>query len=1075
MAVAYLLHTDDTNDDFSAIDGLDDDAEVIIALCQALDRRDLSSPSASTFTDELSDRPRWLQGRDSRRGMALRRCVAMPSGDFEVHVTGTSELVRGHQAVFLSALDQIQELRPESTILTNDTSPGYRKAKLYLDALLKRTPPTDAALSIAPQAAINPASYQLEPAEMVFGLGRYRARGPQMRPRLLIADAVGLGKTIEVGILVTELIKRGRGDRILCLAKKSMLAQFQQELWARFNIPLVRLDSLGIARLRTRIPANRNPFSCYNRIVISIDTLKDTKASTSYRHYLESFPWDIVIIDEAHNCANPGTANNTLAHRVCANAEAVILATATPHNGKPRSFAELIRLLDPTAIADLESYEASDIAPYFIRRFKKDVVEQVGEHFRDREIRAIRSAALPAEEAIFARLGELRLRSINDQRFGQDHLMRWVLFKAYLSSPVAATETLAHRLTELRRRHASGKHDYLAAHIAELDALHADLSQQPITATARYAAMLDLLQELHWSGSAGSPRIILFTESRRTQDALAAALRARYKADDSVIQTIDGSMSDVDQSRIVDDFGKGDTPVRLLIATDVASEGVNLHYHCHVLIHYDLPWSLIRLEQRNGRIDRYGQTQNPRVHYLLTISACPAFTGDQRILDALIEKEQWVYRNTGDAAGVMQFHSVEDEESTIGEGAARGLTPDQILAAPDTPEAQQALLLERLLTAAQRLDATATPPSTSGSSTWPSLFPNDLAFLAEAWATVLPEVPLDRHPDRPQVEVKAPDDLWSRVGGSLRGRDTIIPGATAIPDEALPSDRSFVLTTDRAAVMEAIHRARVLAGVVATGPKKRGRPAKGSPAAAEVAVPIDDIIALAPELRSSWPRLHLLWEQHPVAQWLLDQVLIHFGRGEAPLLHAPHLPPRTAYTFMRGSIPNGNGRETVVDWFAIRFQVESILPPQEFAGLDIVPLSQALADVHLDRIGPTGREADVAKAIGAWLPYCVNTAQQHLSRLRASRGQALSRPLIDRTHRLQAWAAKARGLIDHKQERLEPASPSYKAHVGRLNLDRARIDRLLKSQQEWLKRTMRTSDTGVLQVALAVVGPGVTV
>lgn len=1004
----------------------------------------------------------------------VRRCVAIPTGGFEVHVTGTSELVRGHQAVFLSTLDQIQELRPEATVLANDVSPGYRKAKLYLDALLKRTPPSDVALSIGPQAAINPAPYQLEPAEMVFGLGRYRTRGPQMRPRLLIADAVGLGKTIEVGILVTELIKRGRGDRILCLAKKSMLAQFQQELWARFNIPLVRLDSLGIARLRTRIPANRNPFSCYNRIVISIDTLKDTKASTSYRHYLESFPWDIVIIDEAHNCANPGTANNTLAHRVCANAEAVILATATPHNGKPRSFAELIRLLDPTAIADLESYEAADIAPFFIRRFKKDVAEQVGDHFRDREILPIRRPALPAEEAIFARLGELRLRSVSDQRFGQDHLMRWVLFKAYLSSPVAATETLAHRLAELRRRHATGKRDYLAEHIVELEALHADLARQAITDTARYAAMLDLLKELSWTGSAASPRIILFTESRRTQDALAEALRIRFKTDETIIQTIDGSMSDVDQSRIVDDFGKGDTPVRLLIATDVASEGVNLHYHCHVLIHYDLPWSLIRLEQRNGRIDRYGQTQNPRIHYLLTISACPAFTGDQRILDALIEKEQWVYRNTGDAAGVMQFHSVEDEEKTIGEGAARGLAPDQVLAAPNTADAQQAQLLERLLAAAQRLDATTPPPSTPASSAWPTLFPNDLAFLTEAWATVQPDTPLDRHPERPQIEIKAPDDLWSRVGGSLGSRDAIIPGATAIPDEALPADRSFVLTTDRAAVMEAIHRARVLAGVVATAPKKRGRPAKGSPAAATTTAPIDDLIALAPELRSSWPRLHLLWEQHPVAQWLLDQVLIHFGRGEAPLLHAPHLPPRTAHAFMRGSIPNGNGRETIVDWFAVRFQVERTLPPQEFAGLDIVPLSQALTEVRLDRLGPTGREADVAKVIGTWLPYCVNSAQQHLAGLRKTRGQALSRPLIERNRRLQAWADKARSLIDRKQERLDPASPAFKAHVGRLNQDRAKIDRVLKAQEEWLNRTMRTSDAGVLQVALVVVGPGVS-
>ena len=998
----------------------------------------------------------------------IRRCVAIPTGGYEIHCTGTSELVRGHQAVFLSTLDQIAELKPEATILVNDTSPGYRKAKLYLDALLKRTPPLDSALSIGPQGAINAAPYQLEPSEKVFGLGRYRDRGPQLRPRLLIADAVGLGKTIEVGILVTELIKRGRGDRILCLAKKSMLAQFQQELWARFNIPLMRLDSIGIARLRSRIPANRNPFSCYNRIIISIDTLKDTKASTSYRHYLESFPWDIVIIDEAHNCANPGTANNTLAHRVCANADAVILTTATPHNGRPRSFAELIRLLDPTAIADLDNYHADDIAPYFIRRFKKDVIEQVGEHFRDRKILPLRHQATPAEESIFAKLAALRLLSVSDKRFSQDHLVRWVLLKSYLSSPVAAAETVAHRLTELRKRHATGGRDHLAEHIAELTALHADLAAQPITGSARYLALLALLRDLSWKAS-GDQRIILFTESRRTQDALAEALRAHFKTDDNVIQIIHGGLSDLDQSRIVDDFGKGDTPVRLLIATDVASEGVNLHYQCHLLVHYDLPWSLIRLEQRNGRIDRYGQTQNPLIHYLLTISSCPAFQGDQRILDALIEKEQWVYRNTGDAAGVMQFHSVDDEERAIGEGAAKGLTPDQVLKATDSPEAQQANLLEQLLAAAQRLDATTPPATTPASAAWPSLFPNDLAFVTEAWSTVLPDVALDKHPQRPQIEIKAPDDLWTRCGGSLGSRDAIIPGATAIPDEARPDDRSFVLTTDRAAVMDAIHRARVLAKGAAETPKKRGRTAKSATADASV----DDLIALAPELRSSWPRLHLLWEPHPVAQWLLDQVLIHFGRGEAPLLHAPHLPARTAYAIMRGSIPNRNGRETIVDWFAVRFTADRTLPPPEFAGLDIVPLAQALTDLRLDKIGPTGRESDVANIIRPWLPLCVNAAQLHLAAQRKSRGQALGRPLIDRQQRITAWANKARELVAIKQEQLDASSQAFNAHLGRLNQDRAKIDRILKAQHDWLERTMRTSEIGVLQLAMVVVGPGV--
>ena len=181
-------------------------------------------------------------------------------GQQVVDVVGVSAFLREKEARFIVEVEQaagsFKVLQPQDTELVADHSPQYRDSLLFLEAHLRRTVPTDASLVVGHQAAMDVMDFQLQPAAKALAMPRQR---------LLIADAVGLGKTLECGILCSELIRRGRGKRILVVTTKSMLVQFQKEFWTRFSIPLVRLDSVGIQRIREQIPTNQNPFHYYDK------------------------------------------------------------------------------------------------------------------------------------------------------------------------------------------------------------------------------------------------------------------------------------------------------------------------------------------------------------------------------------------------------------------------------------------------------------------------------------------------------------------------------------------------------------------------------------------------------------------------------------------------------------------------------------------------------------------------------------------------------------------------------------------------------------------------------------------
>jgi SNF2 family DNA or RNA helicase len=234
---------------------------------------------------------------------------------------------------------------------------------------------------------MNLVPYQLDPALQALR---------QPRSRILIADAVGLGKTLEAGVLTTELIQRGRGKRILVVTQKAMLTQFQKEWWSRFSIPLVRLDSVGLARVRNRIPANHNPFNYFDRSIISIDTLK---SNLEYRNYLENAWWDIIVIDECHNVAaragESACPAAPLAKLLATRSDTLMLLSATPHDGSARSFASLMACSTPRpfptlTITPLTTSQQGPGHPA-VQEGHRDQV--TADEFRERKTTCLRQAA----------------------------------------------------------------------------------------------------------------------------------------------------------------------------------------------------------------------------------------------------------------------------------------------------------------------------------------------------------------------------------------------------------------------------------------------------------------------------------------------------------------------------------------------------------------------------------------------------------------------------------------------------------------------------------------------------------
>lgn len=909
-----------------------------------------------------------------------------------LHVVGLTELVRDKEALFSTEFDkEIEILDPVETTLVQDESSHYHRAMLTLESLLRQTSPTDASLYVGPRAALDVMRYQMKPASMALS---------QPRQRILIADAVGLGKTLEAGILLSELIARGRAKRILVVALKSLLTQFQKEMWSRFTIPLVRLDSTGLQKIRREIPVNHNPFYMFDKSIISIDTLKQ---NNEYRRYLEEARWDVIVIDEAHNVARRGSGRsrslrNRLAELLSTRSDTLIMLSATPHDGKAQTFASLMNMLDPTAIADEQKYTRDDIKQLYVRRFKKDVAAELGERIPPRQIEEVRATASAAEERAYDAFAALTFTVLDQRRSGGNALFKTTVEKALLSSPAACLETIHSRVKTMKQPKHAGRYaddiDRLEAFAALLDAIDA----------ASFSKYQRLLEHLDGYTPAPSDRLVIFTERIATMQWLAEHLSGDLGLTlGESVRTLHGGMSDTEQQEVIEAFGKRRDPVRVLVASDVASEGVNLHYQCHRMVHFDIPWSLMVFQQRNGRIDRYGQEHQPLITYLLTDTDNPKLSGDRRILEILIKKDEQVQLNIGDPSALTGATSPEEEERItahaveqsdpdwLEHGLGGGLDIDlsDLLDLDDDGE-----------------DEADVPDLGLGGDDGdlnvhvieelPSLYADDFAFLTAALrAMEHPGVEIDEEARRVVLEVTP--DLGRRF--------------KSLPQELELTSGRVILTANVGRMKEAIKEAR-----------------------AE---------------ESAWPSAHFLWRLHPIFRWVQDKFSTAFGRHSAPVLHLDAgLEPDEQVVLLSGLIPNRKSQPVLHRWFAASFR------GGRFDRLEPFEAFQKRTGLGARKLPNRGEQVDCEALREALLPTAVKAVEEKMRSLREEHERAV-RPKLD------ARMAELRGL---KERKLEVQQELFERHPERKAQAERRIEAVFEEYGEWVEDTMRTEAQAFVQV-----------
>lgn len=516
--------------------------------------------------------------------------------------------------------------------------------------------------------------------------------------RFMLADEVGMGKTIETGLILKELKIRGDIKRILCIVPKSAMLQWQSELKEHFNEVFHLYDSemiTSMARTFANINADEefNFWSQHNQIIVSTDALKPLdkrqgwpkERVNEYNKYrmqavLEA-DFDLVIMDEAHKMggATSTVSRYILAQELCNSVPNVLLLTATPHRGKADHFRRILQLLDPDAFAGEGLPDIEELEPYVIRTEKRFAVDYEGKKlFNERRTHRFdvfldinkhhKQMALYAAVTDYVRKGFNSAKKASNPAKG----LIMILFQRLVSSSTAAIlSAMKGRLERLRLGEESSMEDFAEeidhdfeengedidfegifqsntsdlANEEELLSKLIDRSKECLATEidAKADALLNKIQELKQVQINQELKILVFTEFRTTQRMLVD----HFKRNGFIVNHIHGGQDLDERKRALIHFKN---EAQIMIATDAAGESLNMQF-CHIVFNYDLPWNPMMIEQRIGRVDRIGQKYPVQAYNMLTNNSV-----DLRVYEVIEEK----LNNIIDQLGIDKTSDVLD-------------------------------------------------------------------------------------------------------------------------------------------------------------------------------------------------------------------------------------------------------------------------------------------------------------------------------------------------------------------------------------------------------------------------------